>query len=151
VTSRRAGQWPPGHNLQGALLSSEPIRTFLRIGRKFALACREPSGLRRNLSIPEHPGGALASGGGCPRFFRRTRQAVAALLVRDVALELGIAAARDNGVKFGRPRLVSPKLPTEALALKESGVAVPEIARRLNLGVLRIYRLLAEQKEREGA
>ena len=54
-------------------------------------------------------------------------------------------------VKFGRPRLVSLKLQTEALALKERGIAMPEIARRLNLGVSTIYRLLAEQNERAGA
>ena len=40
---------------------------------------------------------------------------------------------------------------TRAKALKQSGIAMLEIARRLNLGVSTIYRLLAEQKEREGA
>jgi predicted DNA-binding transcriptional regulator AlpA len=53
-------------------------------------------------------------------------------------------------VKLGRPRLVSLKLQTEALALKERGIAMPEIARRLNLGVSTIYRLLAEQKDERG-
>jgi hypothetical protein len=37
------------------------------------------------------------------------------------------------------------------VALKESGIAMPEIARRLNLGISTICRLLAEQKEREDA
>ena len=32
----------------------------------------------------------------------------------------GIAAARDKGVRFGRPRVVSDKLLAEPLALKES-------------------------------
>jgi transposase len=35
------------------------------------------------------------------------------------------------------------------MALKESGIAMPEIAGRLNLGVSTIYRLLAAQKEQE--
>jgi DNA invertase Pin-like site-specific DNA recombinase len=80
--------------------------------------------------------------------------AAVAQLERDIMDEKrrdGIAAARANGVKFGRPRLVSNKLLTEALVLKESGVAMPEIARRLNLGVSTTYRLLAEPKERETA
>jgi DNA-binding IclR family transcriptional regulator len=36
---------------------------------------------------------------------------------------------------------------TEALALKESGITMSEIARRLKLGVSTTYRLLAEAKE----
>jgi DNA invertase Pin-like site-specific DNA recombinase len=86
--------------------------------------------------------------------FLLTVLAAVAQLERDIMDEKrrdGIAAARANGVKFGRPRLVSDKLLTEALALKESGVAMPEIARRLNLGVSTTYRLLAEPKERETA
>ena len=59
----------------------------------------------------------------------------------------GIAAARAKGVKFGRPRLVNDKLQSEALALKETGVTMPEIARRLKLGVSTTYRLLAEARE----
>ena len=46
-----------------------------------------------------------------------------------------------------RPRLVNDKLVTEALALKESGITMSEIARRLKLGVSTTYRLLAEAKE----
>jgi DNA invertase Pin-like site-specific DNA recombinase len=75
-----------------------------------------------------------------------------AQLERDIMDEKrrdGIAAARAKGVRFGRPRLVSDKLLTEALALKESGVAMPEIARRLNLGISTTYRLLAEPKGQE--
>jgi len=86
--------------------------------------------------------------------FLLTVLAAVAQLERDIMDEKrrdGIAAARANGVKFGRPRLVSTKLQVEAKALKQSGIAMPEIARRLNLGVSTIYRLLAEQKEREGA
>jgi DNA invertase Pin-like site-specific DNA recombinase len=60
----------------------------------------------------------------------------------------GIAAARARGVRFGRPRLVSEKLEAEALALKESGLTMPEIARRLNLGLSTTYRLLAERQLR---
>jgi DNA invertase Pin-like site-specific DNA recombinase len=62
-----------------------------------------------------------------------------------------IAAARAKGVKFGRPRLVTDKLQTEAQALKERGIAMPEIARRLNLGVSTTYRLLAEAKAKGDA
>src|SRR5215510_6790477 len=86
--------------------------------------------------------------------FLLTVLADVAQLERDIMDEKrrdGIAAARANGIKFGRPRLVSTKLQVEASALKQRGVAMPEIARRLNLGVSTIYRLLAEQKEREGA
>ena len=55
----------------------------------------------------------------------------------------GIAAARARGVPFGRPRLVTDKLQAEALALKADGIAMPEIARRLKLGLSTTYRLLA--------
>src|SRR5215475_6702925 len=82
--------------------------------------------------------------------FLLTVLAAVAQLERDILDEKrrdGIAAARAKGVKFGRPRLVSDKLLTEALALKESGVTMPEIARRLKLGVSTTYRLLAEAKE----
>ena len=76
---------------------------------------RRPAGLRRDFSVPEYSGGALASGVGCPRFFRRAGQAVAAQLVHDVALELGIAAARQwRQVQPGG--LVNSKLQTEAMA-----------------------------------
>jgi DNA invertase Pin-like site-specific DNA recombinase len=74
--------------------------------------------------------------------------AAVAQLERDILDEKrrdGIAAARAKGVKFGRPRLVSDKLLAEARSLKESGVTMPEIARRLNLGLSTTYRLLAEQ------
>ena len=86
--------------------------------------------------------------------FLLTVLAGVAQLERDIMDEKrrdGIAAARAKGVRFGRPRLVSDKLLTEALALKESGVAMPEIARRLNLGVSTTYRLLAEPKGQETA
>jgi len=86
--------------------------------------------------------------------FLLTVLAAVAQLERDIMDEKrrdGIAAARANGVKFGRPRMVSTKLQVEGKALKQSGIAMPEIARRLNLGVSTIYRLLAEQKEREDA
>ena len=86
--------------------------------------------------------------------FLLTVLAGVAQLERDIMDEKrrdGIAAARAKGVRFGRPRLVSDKLLTEALALKESGVAMPEIARRLNLGVSTTYRLLAEPKGHETA
>jgi DNA invertase Pin-like site-specific DNA recombinase len=82
--------------------------------------------------------------------FLLTVLAAVAQLERDIMDEKrrdGIAAARAKGVKFGRPRLVSDKLQSEALALKESGVTMPEIARRLKLGVSTTYRLLAEAKE----
>jgi DNA invertase Pin-like site-specific DNA recombinase len=83
--------------------------------------------------------------------FLLTVLAAVAQLERDIMDEKrrdGIAAARAKGVIFGRPRLVSDKLRTDALALKESGVAMPEIARRLNLGVSTTYRLVAEQEVR---
>lgn len=54
---------------------------------------------------------------------------------------------RAKGVKFGRPRLVNDKLVTEALALKESGITMSDIARRPKLGVSTTYRLLAEAQE----
>ena len=44
------------------------------------------------------------------------------------------ASCARQGVRFGRPRLVSAKLQTEAMALKESGIAMPEIAHRAKLG-----------------
>jgi DNA invertase Pin-like site-specific DNA recombinase len=55
----------------------------------------------------------------------------------------GIAAARAKGTKFGRPRVVDEKIEAEARQLKAGGVAVSEIARRLNLGVSTTYRVLA--------
>jgi len=82
--------------------------------------------------------------------FLLTVLAAVAQLERDIMDEKrrdGIAAARAKGIKFGRPRLVNDKLLIEALTLKESGVTMPEIARRLKLGVSTTYRLLAEAKE----
>jgi DNA invertase Pin-like site-specific DNA recombinase len=78
--------------------------------------------------------------------FLLTVLAAVGQLERDIMDEKrrdGIAAARANGVRFGRQRLVSDKLQAEALALKASGLAMPEIARRLKLGVSTTYRLLA--------
>jgi DNA invertase Pin-like site-specific DNA recombinase len=57
--------------------------------------------------------------------FLLTVLAAVAQLERDILDEKrreGIAA-RAKGVRVGRPRLVSPKLQTEAMALKESGIA----------------------------
>ena len=78
--------------------------------------------------------------------FLLTVLAGVAQLERDIMDEKrrdGIAAARARGVRFGRPRLVNEKLEAEARALKKSGLATPEIARRLNLGVSTTYRLFA--------
>ena len=86
--------------------------------------------------------------------FLLTVLAGVAQLERDIMDEKrrdGIAAARAKGVRFGRPRVVSDKLLVEALALKESGVAMPEIARRLNLGISTTYRMLSEPKGQETA
>jgi DNA invertase Pin-like site-specific DNA recombinase len=80
--------------------------------------------------------------------FLLTVLAGVAQLERDIMDEKrrdGIAAARERGVKFGRPRLVTVQLESEARTLKQKGLGVPEIARRLNLGVSTTYRLLAEQ------
>ena len=78
--------------------------------------------------------------------FLLTVLAGVAQLERDIMDEKrrdGIAAARARNVKFGRPRLVNDKLEAEARALKKKGLATPEIARRLNLGVSTTYRLFA--------
>ncbi len=78
--------------------------------------------------------------------FLLTVLAGVARLERDIMDEKrrdGIAAARARGVRFGRPRLVNEKLEAEARALKKRGLATPEIARRLNLGVSTTYRLFA--------
>jgi DNA invertase Pin-like site-specific DNA recombinase len=56
----------------------------------------------------------------------------------------GIAAARAKGKKFGRPRVLNEKIEAEARQLKADGHGVPEIARRLNLGVSTTYRMLAD-------
>jgi DNA invertase Pin-like site-specific DNA recombinase len=83
--------------------------------------------------------------------FLLTVLAGVAQLERDIMDEKrrdGIAAARTRGVRFGRPRLINEKLQAEAVALKESGLAMPEVARRLNLGVSTTYRLLAEAQRR---
>jgi DNA invertase Pin-like site-specific DNA recombinase len=80
--------------------------------------------------------------------FLLTVLSAVAQLERDILDEKrrdGIAVARAKGVKFGRPRVVSDKLQAEARSLKESGVAMPEIARRLKLGLSTTYRLLAER------
>jgi DNA invertase Pin-like site-specific DNA recombinase len=73
--------------------------------------------------------------------------AAVAQLERDMLDEKrkdGIAAARAKGKKFGRPRVVTEAIETEARQLKAGGHGVPEIARRLNLGVSTTYRLLAD-------
>jgi DNA invertase Pin-like site-specific DNA recombinase len=78
--------------------------------------------------------------------FLLTVLAGVAQLERDIMDEKrrdGIAAARANSVRFGRPRLVNEHLQAEARALKAGGLAMPEIARRLKLGVSTTYRLLA--------
>jgi transposase len=46
-------------------------------------------------------------------------------------------------VRFGRPRLVNEQQQAEARTLKASGLTMPEIARRLKLGVSTTYRLVA--------
>jgi DNA invertase Pin-like site-specific DNA recombinase len=79
--------------------------------------------------------------------FLLTVLAAVAQLERDIMDEKrkdGIAAARAKGKKFGRPKVVSEKLEAEARQLKADGHGVPEIARRLALGVSTTYRLLAE-------
>ena len=82
--------------------------------------------------------------------FLLTVLAGVAQLERDIMDEKrrdGIAAARARNVRFGRPRLVNEQLQAEARALKKEGVAMPEIARRLKLGVSTTYRLVAEAAE----
>jgi DNA invertase Pin-like site-specific DNA recombinase len=82
--------------------------------------------------------------------FLLTVLAGVAQLERDIMGEKrrdGIAAARARNVRFGRPRLVNEQLQAEARALKKEGVPMPEIARRLKLGVSTTYRLVAEAAE----
>jgi DNA invertase Pin-like site-specific DNA recombinase len=79
--------------------------------------------------------------------FLLTVLAGVAQLERDIMDEKrrdGIAAAKAKNVRFGRPKLVNKELRAEALALKKGGESVPEIARRLKLGVSTTYKLLAE-------
>ncbi len=78
--------------------------------------------------------------------FLLTVLAAVGQLERDILDEKrrdGIAAARANGVRFGRPKIISDDVQAEARALKAKGARVAEIARRLNLGVSTTYRLLA--------
>ena len=78
--------------------------------------------------------------------FLLTVLAAVGQLERDILDEKrrdGIAAARANGVRFGRPKIISEDVQAEARALQKKGTRVPEIARRLNLGVSTTYRLLA--------
>jgi len=82
--------------------------------------------------------------------FLLTVLAGVAQLERDIMDEKrrdGIAAARARNVRFGRPRLVNEQLQAEARALKNEGLPMPEIARRLKLGVSTTYRLVAEAAE----
>jgi hypothetical protein len=60
VTSRRAGQWPLGHNpaRRFAVVGTNPY--VLRISRKLARACRDAQQGCAAPCIPEHPGRAVA-------------------------------------------------------------------------------------------
>jgi DNA invertase Pin-like site-specific DNA recombinase len=60
---------------------------------------------------------------------RRERQAI------------GIAKAKERGVRFGRPR-ISEKLQREVLALRHQGLGINKIARQLRVGTRSVVRTL---------
>jgi DNA invertase Pin-like site-specific DNA recombinase len=60
---------------------------------------------------------------------RRERQAI------------GIAKAKERGVRFGRPRR-SEKLQREVLALRHQGLGINKIARQLRVGTRSVVRTL---------
>lgn len=82
--------------------------------------------------------------------FLLTVLAAVGQLERDILDEKrrdGIAAARAKGVKFGRPRKIDDSVCVEARELKQRGLRVPEIARRLGLGKSTTYRLISDSKD----
>ena len=54
----------------------------------------------------------------------------------------GIAKAKERGVRFGRKLELTPEKVAEIKSLRQSGVTVPEIIRRTNLGKASVYRAM---------
>lgn len=54
----------------------------------------------------------------------------------------GIAKARENGVKFGRPNKVTEALKTEIYSRRLSGATIGQLAKEFSLGEATIYRAL---------
>ena len=54
----------------------------------------------------------------------------------------GIAKAKENGVKFGRPAKLTEKLTREIYARRQSGATIGQIAKEFTLGEATIYRAL---------
>ena len=54
----------------------------------------------------------------------------------------GIAKAKERGVHFGRKLELTPEKVAEIKSLRQSGVTVPEIIRRTNLGRASVYRAM---------
>jgi len=58
----------------------------------------------------------------------------------------GIAKAKENGVKFGRPPKRTDKIDQKIRSKREAGVAIGQLAKEFNLGEATIYRILAKFK-----
>jgi len=54
----------------------------------------------------------------------------------------GIAKAKDNGVKFGRPRKRTNEIDLEICNKRKEGVSIGRLAKDYGLGVATIYRIL---------
>lgn len=57
----------------------------------------------------------------------------------------GIAKAKENGVKFGRPAKVNDKMRAEIRSQREAGRAIRKIAKDFSIGEATVYRALSSQ------
>jgi len=63
----------------------------------------------------------------------------------------GIAKAKENGVKFGRPNKVTDTLKTEIYLRRLSGATIGQLAKEFSLGEATIYRALNAVKSADAA
>jgi DNA invertase Pin-like site-specific DNA recombinase len=67
------------------------------------------------------------------------------LLIKE-RVNSGLAAARERGVKLGRPNTLQQRT-GEVLALKRQGLGVRAIARKLNMPVASVFKVLKTEKK----
>ena len=56
----------------------------------------------------------------------------------------GVARAREQGVRLGRPSNVTKNTPIEVKKLREKGMSIKNIAKELSIGIQTVYKVMSD-------
>ena len=60
-------------------------------------------------------------------------------------IKSGIEKARQNGTVLGRPSVLDDAIRTEVKSLRQSGITIEKIARKFDIGIGTVYKVLEEK------